>query len=61
MVDPIVLYVCSQWDGSALQVGTMYSYDIFAASPCCVKRLKCKTCHQIAVDAAQNIPFSQYR
>ena len=32
---------CSKvWDGSQLILGTMYSYDIFAASPCCAERLK---------------------
>lgn len=32
---------CSQkWDGSSLVLGTMYSYDIFAAMPCCTERLK---------------------
>ena len=28
------------WDGSQLILGTMYSYDIFAAVPCCADRLK---------------------
>ena len=28
------------WDGSQLILGTMYSYDIFAAVPCCAERLK---------------------
>lgn len=32
---------CAQkWDGSSLVMGTMYSYDIFAAMPCCTERLK---------------------
>ena len=32
---------CSKvWDGSQLILGTMYSYDIFAAVPCCAERLK---------------------
>ena len=32
---------CSKlWDGSQLILGTMYSYDIFAAVPCCADRLK---------------------
>lgn len=33
-----------RWDGSTLLLGTMYSYDIFAATPCCQKRLSCKHC-----------------
>lgn len=32
---------CGQkWDGSSLVLGTMYSYDIFMATPCCAERLK---------------------
>lgn len=32
---------CNQkWDGSSLVLGTMYSYDIFMAMPCCTERLK---------------------
>ncbi len=34
------------WDGSQLILGTMYSYDIFAAVPCCADRLKVTiSCH----------------
>lgn len=37
----IIFRFCSQkWDGSSLVLGTMYSYDIFAAMPCCTERLK---------------------
>ncbi len=32
------------WQGSMLVIGTMYSYDIFAAMPCCARRLSCKNC-----------------
>ena len=28
------------WQGDQLILGTMYSYDIFAAVPCCADRLK---------------------
>ncbi len=31
------------WSGSHLILGTMYSYDIFAAIPCCAERLKVST------------------
>lgn len=31
------------WDGSSLVLGTMYSYDIFAAMPCCPERYKVST------------------
>lgn len=37
---------CKQiWKGgSSLQIGTMYRYEIFAAFPCCQKRLNCSKC-----------------
>lgn len=34
------LYCATPWDGSSLVIGTMYSYDIFAAMPCCTERLR---------------------
>lgn len=38
---PVRCRCCTQpWDGSSLVLGTMYSYDIFAAMPCCTERLK---------------------
>jgi len=33
-------FCTAPWDGSSLVLGTMYSYDIFAAMPCCSERLK---------------------
>lgn len=49
------------WDGSALQLGTMYTYDIFAATPCCQKRLTCKQCRRAVVDVSTGLTFySQY-
>jgi len=33
-------FCATQWDGSSLIMGTMYSYDVFAAMPCCNERLK---------------------
>lgn len=51
----------SPWDGSTLQLGTMYKYDIFAATPCCQKRLTCKQCRRAVVDVSSGLPFySQY-
>ena len=33
------------WQGGhALQIGTMYKFDIFAAFPCCQRRLDCRQC-----------------
>lgn len=41
---------CSQkWDGSSLVLGTMYSYDIFAAMPCCTERIKVTTLYCINI------------
>lgn len=35
-VHKIVCIKCkSRWDGSWHQLGTLYTYDILAASPCC--------------------------
>ncbi|ESO88923.1 hypothetical protein LOTGIDRAFT_106234 [Lottia gigantea] len=49
------------WDGSALLLGTMYTYDIFAAMPCCQKRLTCKYCRRAVVDLHIGLNFySQY-
>lgn len=33
-------FCAEKWEGSALLMGTMYSFDIFAAMPCCTERLK---------------------
>lgn len=50
-----------RWDGSTLLLGTMYSYDIFAAMPCCPKRLTCKHCRRAVVDVIAGLPYySEY-
>ncbi len=47
-VHKIVCIKCkSRWDGSWHQLGTMYTYDILAASPCC--QVKKKTNKQINI------------
>jgi len=38
-------YCSKYWQGSHLTLGTLYMYDIFAASPCCNNRLTCKNCN----------------
>ncbi|KAH9519458.1 hypothetical protein Btru_002716 [Bulinus truncatus] len=49
------------WDGSSFVVGTMYTYDIFAAMPCCQKRLTCKHCRRAVIDISVGLDFySQY-
>ena len=49
------------WDGSSLVIGTLYTYDIFAAMPCCQKRLTCKYCRRAIIDISRGLEyFSQY-
>lgn len=49
------------WNGCSLVVGSMYTYDIFAAMPCCQKRLTCKCCRRAVVDITKGLEFySQY-
>lgn len=42
-------FCLKRWQGTSLILGTMYSYDIFAANPCCLDRLKCNNCHKLVV------------
>jgi len=39
------------WSGESLMVGTMYSYDVFAAMACCTSRLGCTGCGKPVTDA----------
>jgi len=45
------------WAGGHLILGTMYSYDIFAAMPCCAERLKCNNCSQLVIHPEQRFNF----
>ncbi|XP_034940703.1 headcase protein isoform X1 [Chelonus insularis] len=55
---PIRCRACTvQWDGSSLVLGTMYSYDIFAAMPCCTERLKCNSCQKPLIYPHQRLNF----
>jgi hypothetical protein len=45
------------WNGSSLLIGTMYSYDVFAATPCCPYRLSCKSCRAVVLDPGTQMPF----
>lgn len=45
------------WTGGHLILGTMYSYDIFAAMPCCQKRFQCNTCGQLVCHPEQPFNF----
>ncbi|XP_048516939.1 headcase protein [Dendroctonus ponderosae] len=54
----IVCRFCNQkWDGSSLILGSMYSYDIFAAMPCCTERIKCNSCYKPVLHPAQRLNF----
>ncbi|XP_051909272.1 headcase protein homolog isoform X1 [Hippocampus zosterae] len=68
-VHKIVCIKCkSRWDGSWHQLGTMYTYDILAATPCCqvdcgesAARLNCKHCGKPVVDVRVGMQyFSEY-
>jgi len=49
---------CSRrWDGSHLILGSMYAYDIFAAIPCCLTRLRCNNCSQLVVPSNKKLEF----
>jgi len=45
------------WTGGHLVLGTMYSYDIFAAVPCCPERLKCNNCNNLVIHPDQRFSF----
>lgn len=48
------------WNGNAHQIGTMYSYDLFAACPCCPASVQCNNCHQPLVEPKHlSLSFSQ--
>lgn len=48
-----------QWSGSTLVIGTMYSYDIFAAMPCCAARQTCTGCQRHIIGPKMQF-FSDY-
>lgn len=53
-------YCMTPWNGNAHQIGTMYSYDLFAACPCCPASVQCNKCKQALVDPKQlTLSFSQ--
>ncbi|GAB6032543.1 hypothetical protein CHUAL_011436 [Chamberlinius hualienensis] len=54
-------FCLKKWNGTSLIMGTMYSYDIFAANPCCMDRLRCNNCHKLVVLPEQRCNyFSDY-
>ncbi|XP_053202468.1 headcase protein-like [Panonychus citri] len=47
----------SRWTGSHLILGSMYSYDIFAAVPCCTDRLRCNNCKNLVISPDHRLQF----
>ena len=46
-----------RWNGSHLILGSMYSYDIFAAVPCCPDRLRCNNCQHLVIPPERRMEF----
>ena len=38
------------WNGSFFQIGTLYSYSILSAVPCCNRQVSCKQCTKSIID-----------
>lgn len=47
----ICRFCATPWDGSTLLIGGLYTYDLFASSPCCPDHLKCKSCGRMALSS----------
>lgn len=53
-------YCHMPWNGNAHQIGTMYSYDLFAACPCCPASVQCNKCkHPLVEPKHLTLSFSQ--
>ena len=52
---------CHQrWNGTFHQIGTMYSFDLFAATPCCASSVQCNNCQKPLVDHSKlSLSFTQ--
>jgi len=48
------------WNGSFFQIGTLYSYNILSAIPCCQRSVSCKTCTKPIVDIANGEASTLY-
>ena len=49
-----------RWNGSHLILGSMYSYDIFAAVPCCTERLRCNNCGHLVIPPDDKIQYFSF-
>ena len=53
-------FCSTQWNGKCHQIGTMYTFDLFASIPCCPSSVLCLHCRQPLFDVNRIIPtFSQ--
>ncbi|RWS29215.1 Headcase-like protein [Leptotrombidium deliense] len=51
----------TKWSGAHLILGSVYSYDIFAAVPCCADRLRCNNCTHLVIPPQTRLEyFSDY-
>jgi len=48
------------WNGSFFQIGTLYSYNILAAIPCCQRSVSCKNCTKPIVDISNGEASTLY-
>lgn len=56
----VCTFCLTPWNGNAHQIGTMYSYDLFAACPCCPASVQCNKCNQPLVEPTHlTLSFSQ--
>lgn len=53
--------LCSSvWNGNHHQIGTMYTYDLFASFPCCTGSVECNQCQKQLLDPSKiTLSFSQ--
>lgn len=60
-INKVTCRYCSMpWNGNPHQIGTMYSYDIFASFPCCPATVQCNQCKHLLVDPSKvTLSFSQ--
>lgn len=56
----VCTFCLTPWNGNAHQIGTMYTYDLFAACPCCPASVQCNKCSQPLVEHKHlTLSFSQ--
>lgn len=48
------------WNGTCHQIGTLYTYDLFAATPCCPSSVNCNKCATPLLDVSKlSVSFTQ--